>query len=134
MWLASFTHYNVLKALPIVAWINTSFLISWIIFHWSSLVAQMVKNPPAMQETWVQSSGREDPLEKGMATHSCILAWRIPWTEEPGGLHTVHGVAKSWTWLSDFNSLTQYSILWIYHILFIHHRLIDMWVISTFYF
>ena len=50
----------------------------------ASLVAQMVKSPPAMQETWVPPLGREDPLEKGMATHSSILAWRIPWTEEPG--------------------------------------------------
>ena len=49
-------------------------------------VAQMVKNPPAMQKTWVQSPGREDPLEKGMATYSSILAWEIPWTEESGGL------------------------------------------------
>ena len=49
----------------------------------TSLVAQMVKSPPAMQETWVPSLGCEDPLEKGMATHSSILAWRIPWTEEP---------------------------------------------------
>ena len=53
---------------------------------WTSLVAQMIKNPPAMQETWVRSLGQEYPLEKGMATHSNILAWRIPWTEEPGGL------------------------------------------------
>ena len=45
-----------------------------------------VKNLPSMQETWVQSLGREDPLEKGMATHSSILAWRIPWAEELGGL------------------------------------------------
>ena len=52
----------------------------------ASLVAQTVKNPLAIQETWVQSLGQEDPLEKGMATHSSILAWRIPWTEEPGGL------------------------------------------------
>ena len=48
----------------------------------------MVKNLPAMQETWVQSLGLEDPLEKGMAIHSSILAWRIPWTEEPGGLQS----------------------------------------------
>ena len=48
---------------------------------WASLVAQMVKNLPAMQETWVRSLGWEDPLEKGMATHSSILAWRNPWTE-----------------------------------------------------
>ena len=52
----------------------------------ASLVAQMVKLLPAMQETWVQSLGQEDLLEKEMATHSSILAWRIPWTEEPCGL------------------------------------------------
>ena len=52
------------------------------------VVAQSVKNP-AMQETWVQSQGWEDPLEKEMATHSSILAWRIPWTEEPGGLQSM---------------------------------------------
>ena len=50
----------------------------------STLVAQLAKNLPAMQETWVQSQGLEDPLEKGMATHSTILDWRIPCTEEPG--------------------------------------------------
>ena len=55
----------------------------------SSLVAQMVKNLPAMQETQVQSLGWEDPLEKGMTTHSSILAWRIPKTEEPGGLESM---------------------------------------------
>ena len=49
----------------------------------------MAKNPPAMQDTEVQSLGWEDPLEKGMATHSSILAWRIPWTEEPGGLQAM---------------------------------------------
>ena len=53
-------------------------------YSWASLVAQVVKNPPAMQETWVQSLGWEDPLEKGIATHSIFLAWRIPRTEEPG--------------------------------------------------
>ena len=52
----------------------------------ASLVTQTVKNPPAMQETRVQSLGREDPLEKKVATHSSILAWRSPWTQEPGGL------------------------------------------------
>ena len=51
----------------------------------ASLVAQMVKNPPAMWETWIQSLGWEDPPEEGMATHISILPWRIPWTEEPGG-------------------------------------------------
>ena len=52
-------------------------------------MAQMVKNLPAMQETWVRSLGHEDPLEKEMVTLSSILAWRIPWTEEPGGLQSI---------------------------------------------
>ena len=55
-------------------------------YSWVSLVAQMVKDLPTMQETWVQSLGWADPLKKGIATHSSILAWRIPWTEEPGRL------------------------------------------------
>ena len=55
----------------------------------ASLVVQMVKNLPAMWETWVQSLGREDPLENGMATHTSILAWRIPWIEEPGKLQSM---------------------------------------------
>ena len=54
--------------------------------QWTSLVAQMVKNLPAMEEIWVLSLGQEDLLEKGMATHFSIIAWRTPWTEEPGGL------------------------------------------------
>ena len=69
--------------------------ISWFsvcsINYWdaASLVVQMVKNPPAMQETQAQSLGQEDPLEEGMAMHSSILAWRIPWAEEPGGLQSM---------------------------------------------
>ena len=55
----------------------------------ASLVAQMVKIPPAMQKTQVRSLGQEDNLEKGMATHSSILAWRIPWIEEPGSLQSM---------------------------------------------
>ena len=51
-------------------------------YVWAFLGVQMVKNPPAVQEIWVWTLGQEDPLEKGMATHSSILAWRIPWTEE----------------------------------------------------
>ena len=65
---------------------------------WASLVAQLIKNPPAMQETWVRSLGWEDPLEKGKATYSSILAWRILWT-----VCIVHGVAKSRTRLSDLH-------------------------------
>ena len=59
------------------------------ILRGQSLVAQMVKNLPAVQETRVQSLVRDDPLEKGMATHSSVLAWRTPWTEEPGGLQSM---------------------------------------------
>ena len=58
-------------------------------YEWASVLAQMVKNVPAMWETWVQSLSWEDPLEKGMATHSSIPAWKIPWTEEPGGLQSM---------------------------------------------
>ena len=54
-------------------------------YCWASLVAQLVKNPPAIRETWVRSLGREDPLEMGKATHSSILAWRTPWTVESMG-------------------------------------------------
>ena len=56
---------------------------------WESLVAEMVKNPPAIWETWVQSLGWEDRLEKEMAIHSSIIAWKIPWTEEPGRLQSM---------------------------------------------
>ena len=61
----------------------------------ASLVAQLVKNLPAVQETWIQSLGWEDSLEKEMATHSSILAWKIPWTEEPGGLYSPLGHNES---------------------------------------
>ena len=68
-------------------------------------IALAVKNLPAVQETWGQALGWGDPLWKGMAPHSSILAWRIPWTEEPGGLQSM-GVAKSWTQLSKFGKLS----------------------------
>ena len=58
-------------------------------YCWASLVAQLVKNPPAMRETWARSLGWEDPLEKGKATHSSILAWRIPWTVKSMGWQRV---------------------------------------------
>ena len=69
-------------------------------FHWAFLLAQTVKNLPAMRETWVQSLGWEDPLEEGTATHSSILAWRIP-MDRGAWWATVHGVAKSKTQLSN---------------------------------
>ena len=64
------------------------------ITDYNMVLAQMVKNPPAMQETWVRSMSWEDPLEKGMATHFSILAWSIPWTEEPGRLQSM-GLQKA---------------------------------------
>ena len=69
-------------------------------YSWASLVAQLVKNPPAMWETWVRSLGWEYPLEEGMATHSSIPAWRIP-MDRGAWWATVHGAAKGWTRLSD---------------------------------
>ena len=89
-------------------------------YSWASFVAQLVNNLPAMWETWVWSLGWEDPLEKGKATHSSILAWRIPGTGQPGGLPSMgsHRVGHNWsdlaiaiqsmasqsrTWLSDFH-------------------------------
>ena len=59
------------------------------VFDGDSLVAQTVKSLPTMLETWVQSLGQEDPLEKELATHSSVLAWKITWTEEPGGLQSM---------------------------------------------
>ena len=65
-------------------------------------MAQRLKRLPAMRETWVQSLGQEDSLEKEMATHSSVLAWRIPWTEEAGGLQSMGSQSRT---QSDFNSL-----------------------------
>ena len=69
-----------------------------ILYLWASLVAQRLKRLPAMWDTWVRSLGWEDPLEKEMATHSSILAWWIPWTEDPGGLQSTESqrVGKDW--------------------------------------
>ena len=75
--------------------------------HWgASLVAQTVKNLPAIQKTQVQSLGQEDALEKGMATHSSILAWRIPWTEEPGGLQSMGWQRVRHSWAMDSFTFT----------------------------
>ena len=76
----------------------------------ASPMAQSVKNLLAIQETQVPSLGREGPLEKGMAIHSSILAWEIPWTEEPGGLQPIAS-QKSWTRLSDWTTAST-TLLW----------------------
>ena len=74
--------------------------------NWTSLVAQTVKLLPTMRETWVQSLGREDLLEKEMATHSSILAWKIPWTEEPGRAQSMGSQRVKHDWVTSlfFNS------------------------------
>ena len=79
----------------------------------SSLVAQMVKNLPAMQETRVQSLGQEDALEKGLDTHSSILAWRIPWMEEPGGPQSMGSqrIGHNWSDLAPGHTTSSFSIL-----------------------
>ena len=74
--------------------------VTYIHIHVGFPQGSAVKNLPAMQETWVQSLGREDPLERGRATHSSILPWASPWTEETGGLQST-GSRKSWTGLNN---------------------------------
>ena len=76
----------------------------------------VVRNLPGMQEIWVGSLGREDPLEEGIATHSNILAWRIPRTEEPGGLQSIAS-QKSWTQL---NQLSMQTYIYIYIYIYTH--------------
>ena len=73
-----------------------------------SLEAQLVKNPLAMQEIWVQSLGWEDPLEEGMATHSGILAWRITWTEEPGGLQSMRSRRVGHDWATKHSTAEEH--------------------------
>ena len=74
--------------------------------HGASLMAPMVTNLPAVQETWVQSLGWEDPLEKGMAIHSSILVWRISWTEEPGGLQSMGSTRSQINTRNDSKALS----------------------------
>ena len=76
---------------------------SWTRLGASSLVAQLVKSLPVVRETWVPSLGREDPLEKEMASHSSILAWRIPWMEEPGGLQSTGSQRVGHDWVTFFS-------------------------------
>ena len=90
-------HFLLLRTLPI------TFTYSFPLY--ASLLAQLVKNLPAMWERWIWSLGCEDPLEKGTVTHASILAWRIPWT-------IAHGVAKSWTWRSKLHFHFSFECHW----------------------
>ena len=76
-------------------------LIKGMVGTWASLVSQMVKNLPAMRETWVQSPGQEDPLEKEMAAHSGVLAWEIPWREEPSRLQSMGSQKVGQDWATN---------------------------------
>ena len=92
-------------------------------FHLTTLaflVAQMVKNPPVMEETQIWSLGREDPLEKGLVTHFSILAWRIPWTEEPGRLQSVGLQRAGHDWVTNTHTHI-YNLIYknIYNLFFI---------------
>ena len=77
-----------------------------------SLVAQMLKNPPTMQETWVRSLGQRDPLEEGKETHSSILAWRIPWTEEPGGIQSMGLQTVRHDWVTNHSTQAPTGVSW----------------------
>ena len=79
------------------------------VYMWGFSGGMAVKNPPAMQETRVGPLGREDPLEEGMATHSSILAWRIPWTEEPGGLQAPQGCKEL-----DMTEVTEHAHVYMH--------------------
>ena len=83
------------------AWFSLFFFLSCFKHGWASLVAQRLKRLPAMQEMWVWSLGQEDPLEKEMATHSSILAWSIPWTEEPGRLQSMGSQRVGHKWATS---------------------------------
>ena len=82
-----------------------------------TLVAQRLKCLPAMWETWVQSLGRGDPLEKEMATHSSILAWRIPWTTEPGGLQSTGLQRVGHNWVASLSLSSNYDAIIVENIL-----------------
>ena len=92
-------------------WVHMNWISHSIFSFWASLVAQMVNNPPAMLETWVQSLSWEDPLEEGMATHSSILAWRIPWTEEPGELQSMGLQRVGHNWVTKHTHTHTFSLL-----------------------
>ena len=97
-------------------------------WDWASLVAQLVKNPPAMQETWVQSLGWEDPLEEGKATHSSILAWRIPWTVQSMGLQRVGHDWVTFTFNNLSGDTNEIHLIYIMKYVNVQKICIDQWI------
>ena len=102
---------------PFLPWVLIFLpLINFNFTQGSILVAQIVKNLPAMWETGVWSLSWEDPLEKGMATHSSILACRIPWTEEPGGLQSLESQRVRHIWVTNTHTwVSVVGVLWVFH-------------------
>ena len=96
----------------------------------ASLVAQMLKHLPAMWETWVQSLGWEDPIEKEMAIHSSLLAWRIPWMEEPGGLQSTGSQRVGHDWVTSLHFFTSCTLRFM--ILDLHMRFNDCVFVCVF--
>ena len=103
-------YLNVLKQVR-KADLGRDHTVLWVfeIFLWAVLVSQMIKNLLAMWETWVWCLGRKDPLEKGMATYSSILAWRIPWMEDPGGLQSMGSRRVNMMRNQHFHTFMRYS-------------------------
>ena len=114
---SSFTKRNISQEWNCVTQYLSMLLIEWDHIIRASLVAQMVKNRPAMQETQVWSLGWEDILEKGMATHSSNLAWRIPWTDKPGVLKFMGSQRVGHDWYKVAKSMASNQTAWL-HILF----------------
>ena len=104
------------------------YVICWYFLQF--MVTQMVKNPPAVQETRVRSLGREDPLEKGMATHSSVLAWGIPWTEEPGGVQSMGWQRVGCDWATNTRSPI-YSLSFHSFVVVIVQWLSCVWLFAT---
>ena len=105
---------------------NYAFLESGLGRGQPSLVTQTVKNLPTMQETQVPSLGWEDPLEKGMATHSSIFAWKIPWTEEPGGLQSIGSQRVGHNWVTNTFTFKPFLMVLEPHLMFCES--VFMWV------
>ena len=103
---------------------NFEFLSSTSPAFWTSLVAQTVKCLLTMRETWVRYLGQEDPLEKAMATHSSTLAWKIPWTEEPGRLQSMGSQRVRHDWATSLSLSPAFYVLVVMHSYSIHHKLL----------
>ena len=103
------------------------------IYYGVRVLAQRVKRLPAKQETWVRSLGQEDPLEKEMATHSSILAWKIPWTEKPGRLQSVGSQRVRHDWVTSLSlSWGQGVVLNLFHVLLLKLTEVDSTIIAPF--